>query len=198
MLVTSGCWWLYLGDNFWILVTEFRYWWHLLDVDAQRLCYERMLVTKTAKTVTNISKLSATHFVSNIRHQHRCRREWAIETFQKKYRLKVSFVKGQVFLKRALVRKYKTDWPLTVPIIETWFFEIRKVITTYETIVRRLNEWFEWFRECCGVPKLTVPKFEIHLTKKLLQIRRIQLGPKCKPVSRCISTVTRLVEYHMS
>ena len=31
-----------------------------------------MLVTKTAKTVTNISKLSPTHFVSNIRPQHRC------------------------------------------------------------------------------------------------------------------------------
>jgi len=27
---------------------------------------------KKAKTVTNISKLSPTHFVSNIRHQHRC------------------------------------------------------------------------------------------------------------------------------
>ena len=33
-----------------------------------------MLVTKTAKTVTNISKLSPTHFVSNIRHQYRCSR----------------------------------------------------------------------------------------------------------------------------
>ena len=31
-----------------------------------------MLVTKTAITVTNISKLSPTHFVSQIRHQHRC------------------------------------------------------------------------------------------------------------------------------
>ena len=31
-----------------------------------------MLMTKTAKTVTNISKLSSTHFVSIIRHQHRC------------------------------------------------------------------------------------------------------------------------------
>ena len=31
-----------------------------------------MLVTKSTKTVTNISKLSPTHFFSNIRHQHRC------------------------------------------------------------------------------------------------------------------------------
>ena len=31
-----------------------------------------MLVTKTAKAGTIISKLSPTHFVSNIRHQHRC------------------------------------------------------------------------------------------------------------------------------
>ena len=36
-----------------------------------------MLVTKTAKTVTNISKLSPTHFVSNIRHQHRWSRNAA-------------------------------------------------------------------------------------------------------------------------
>ena len=31
-----------------------------------------MLVTKTVKTVINISKLSPTHFICNIRHQHRC------------------------------------------------------------------------------------------------------------------------------
>ena len=35
-----------------------------------------MLVTEMAKTVTNILKLSPTHFVSNIRHQHRCSRIW--------------------------------------------------------------------------------------------------------------------------
>ena len=38
MLVTSGCWLLYVGDNFRVLVTELRYWWHLLDVDARRWC----------------------------------------------------------------------------------------------------------------------------------------------------------------
>ena len=27
-----------LGDHSWMLVTEFRYWWHLLDVSAWRLC----------------------------------------------------------------------------------------------------------------------------------------------------------------
>ena len=31
-----------------------------------------MFLTKTATIVTDISKLSPTHFVSNIRHQHRC------------------------------------------------------------------------------------------------------------------------------
>ena len=31
-----------------------------------------MLMTKLAKTVANISKLSPTHLVSNIRNQHRC------------------------------------------------------------------------------------------------------------------------------
>ena len=33
-----------------------------------------MLMTEIAKTVTNILKLSPTHFVSNIRHQHLCSR----------------------------------------------------------------------------------------------------------------------------
>ena len=37
-----------------------------------------MLVTKMAKTVTNILKLSPTHFVSNIRHQHRCSHNFTI------------------------------------------------------------------------------------------------------------------------
>ena len=32
MLVTSRCWWLYVGDKFWLLETEFQYWWHLLNV----------------------------------------------------------------------------------------------------------------------------------------------------------------------
>ena len=39
-----------------------------------------MLVTKMAKTVTNISKLSPIHSVSNIRHQHRCSYENSIAT----------------------------------------------------------------------------------------------------------------------
>ena len=31
-------WWLTVGDNFRMLVTELRSWWHLLDVGARRLC----------------------------------------------------------------------------------------------------------------------------------------------------------------
>ena len=51
-----------------ILVTSFEYWTLLVpDAHVERL---RMLVTKTAKTITNISKLSPTHFVSIICHQH--------------------------------------------------------------------------------------------------------------------------------
>ena len=34
----------------------------------------RMLVTKTAELVTKLSKLSATRFVSNFRHQHQYNR----------------------------------------------------------------------------------------------------------------------------
>ena len=60
-LVTCWCWWLHVGYNFWVLVP---------DVYVIR---SRMSVTKITKTVINISMLSPTHFVSNIRHQHRCR-----------------------------------------------------------------------------------------------------------------------------
>ena len=48
------------GDIFWMLV---------LNANVKRY---RMLVTKVAKSVTNILKLSPTYFVSNVRHQHRC------------------------------------------------------------------------------------------------------------------------------
>ena len=51
-----------VGDIFWLL---------LPDANVQR---KRMLVIKAAKTVTNISQLSPTHFVSNIRQQHQCSR----------------------------------------------------------------------------------------------------------------------------
>ena len=37
-IIPRWCFWLYVGDNFWILMTEFRYWWHILDVGARRLC----------------------------------------------------------------------------------------------------------------------------------------------------------------
>ena len=53
-------WQVDIGDNFWVLVP---------DAYLKR---SRMLVTKTAKTVTKISKLSPTHLVSNSRRQHRC------------------------------------------------------------------------------------------------------------------------------
>ena len=48
------------------------------SLQSRKLIFHRlptsMLVTETAETVTNISKLSPTHFVSNISRQHRCSR----------------------------------------------------------------------------------------------------------------------------
>ena len=63
MLVTSLCLWLYDGDWFEILVAE-SLCWRLFS-----LCW---WFFPCIKSVTNISNLSPTHFVSNIRHQHRC------------------------------------------------------------------------------------------------------------------------------
>ena len=63
MLVTSLCWWLYDGDWFEMLVAESLCWWLFSLYWWFSLCI---------KSVTNISNLSPTHLVSNIRHQHRC------------------------------------------------------------------------------------------------------------------------------
>ena len=52
-------------------MTIYGCWWNLLNVGARRWFKTWMLVAKMAKTVTNILKLSPTHFISNIRHQHR-------------------------------------------------------------------------------------------------------------------------------
>ena len=59
-LVTFWCCWLTVGDNLRMLATEFISRWHF------------WMLVPDAYTVTNIFKLSPTHFVSNIRHQHRC------------------------------------------------------------------------------------------------------------------------------
>ena len=40
MLVTWCCWWIKVRDNFWMLVTKFLSWWHLLNVGARRWCKE--------------------------------------------------------------------------------------------------------------------------------------------------------------
>ena len=66
--IQCRCWWQFfsVGDRILILVTSFEWWYPTLVF--KRL---RMLVTKTVKTVTNISKLSPIQLVSNIRHQHR-------------------------------------------------------------------------------------------------------------------------------
>ena len=63
MLVTSLCWWLYDGDWFQMLVAESLCW---------RLFFVMLVIFQCIKSVTNISNLSQTHLVSNIRHQHRC------------------------------------------------------------------------------------------------------------------------------
>ena len=56
------CWWLKDdGDNFKMLVTETLCWWLF------SICW---LLFQCIESVTHISKLPTTHFVSNIRHKH--------------------------------------------------------------------------------------------------------------------------------
>ena len=62
------CWWQEdVGDIMLRLYFTCLWWWPILDVCAAIT----ILVTRV---VTNIPWLSPTHFVPNIRHQHRCSR----------------------------------------------------------------------------------------------------------------------------
>ena len=69
------CWWLKIDENVRVLVAEFLTCWPLLDFGAR--CQidtanvrDRWFWWQT--TVTEILISSPTHFVLNIRHQHRC------------------------------------------------------------------------------------------------------------------------------
>ena len=68
MLSTTRCWWQIRGvdDTISILMISFKCW---SDANFKRY---RVLLMETAKTVTNISTLSLTHFVFDIRNQHQC------------------------------------------------------------------------------------------------------------------------------
>ena len=63
LLVTTVCWWLNDGDRFEMLVVE-SLCWRLFS-----LCW---WFSQCIKSVINISNLSQTHLVINIRQQHRC------------------------------------------------------------------------------------------------------------------------------
>ena len=56
------------------MATDIRCWWQNYYVGD----FFIMLTILCIKSVTNISKLSPTHFVSNIHHQHRCSLDWAL------------------------------------------------------------------------------------------------------------------------
>ena len=73
MLVTSLCWWLIsdVGDRIIILLTFFV----MLVIF---LMYQ--IGHQYPESVTNISNLSQINLVSNIRHQHRCKRHYQKDT----------------------------------------------------------------------------------------------------------------------
>ena len=60
MLVTSGCWLIYVGNNLGVFVTKFQYSWHRFGIGAWTLNVkrQRMFATKMTETDTKISKLS--------------------------------------------------------------------------------------------------------------------------------------------
>ena len=65
IMTIFGCWGqnVDVGDIFWMLANVKIQW---------------ALMTKMAKTVTNILKLSSTRFVANIRHRHRCNPKYLV------------------------------------------------------------------------------------------------------------------------
>ena len=64
---------------------------------------------KMTKTVTNILKLSPTHFVSNIRHQHRCNRTSCFKQCCIRYAAQIFLLQSQVpFLCTSFVNTVQT------------------------------------------------------------------------------------------
>ena len=76
------CWWLIVGNDLWMSVTEFRCWWQLLNVSARHVDIgDQNGHNCQWQSVTNILSLSPTDFVSNIRHQRRCNRHKLVFKF---------------------------------------------------------------------------------------------------------------------
>ena len=63
----------YIDVGDFMLVIIVRCWWRTFDIGD----IFWLSAMKTVKILTNISKLSPTHFVSNISHQHRCNQFFA-------------------------------------------------------------------------------------------------------------------------
>jgi len=67
------CWWQRKVGDF-LMVTDLRCWWqnHYVDDFFLNVGPHCWWLFQCIKSVTNISNLSPTHLISNIRHQHRC------------------------------------------------------------------------------------------------------------------------------
>ena len=117
-----------------------------------------MLVTKMTKNVTNISKVSPTHFVSNIRHQHRC-------NFQYSTSVKLNW-KSSVF-------------ELMLAFLQTTFSNINIYLKTY------ISYWFSFW---VAKPRPYTPKcrHRCYSVRSFPWIRQTELktnGCRSRPVS---------------
>ena len=126
-----------------------------------------MLVTKKAKTVTNIFKLSPTHFVSNIRHQHRCSQIRVLKLGVCLY------VVGKSCSCRLYVGKsnFKLEISYQVP---TAFppafisFKIERKLSNFEPSIKKVsNQFFEIYFQWYGGPCTTI--YCLHLLAICLQ-----------------------------
>ena len=119
MLVTSLCWWhRYVGD--FMMVTDFRRWRQNHYVgNFFRFVVDFLNVknwfNQHPEWVANISNLSSTHLVSNIRHQHRCNQnDCLIEKFW--IRTTVNSRGQMTFLIVDSQRPFGTQWTMLVNI----------------------------------------------------------------------------------
>ena len=161
-----------------------------------------MLVTKTVKTVTNISKLSPTHFVSNIRHQHRCSRKVLIIRSLWFYYIMNYMYSNEFFLLTDCTMVFsvigsliKIDFKVMIPMRFQWYLNLLSSISfasTFKTgyaikwwqhgyqLIKKVDKWNGSLHES-GISGQIQGKIPINICKthsRLKSPKKLQLVSK--------------------
>ena len=135
-----------------------------------------MLVTKPAKTVTDTSKLSPRHLVSNIRHQHRFSHPLLSHAIQLKPGLDDWIITNIKFL------NFETNGP-------QWPWQIVMSVAPVKVVVQTLQKEIFWFKVWKGVVISHLWTNNYNLTRKLS-------GEKSGKSERCdVLTKTAITKF---